>query len=361
MRMALVLGTAVAWLLAGFRSPAVGDEVLTSDGSRLVGKIERLANGRLRVMTEILGMVEIDASKVVSVATDEPIAVEFPTGDRLVGKASTSSEAGKSTLETALGVFTLPTGAITAMWPPGEDSPDVAAAKEEAEKTRLALIPQWTVKVEGGYSQTEGNTDTLEGRGRLDVVRKTGDDLLNFYLQATYSEQNDRRNRNEYLGGIKYENQIDERWFWYARTELEFDEFEDLDLRATAAAGAGRYWIKKASHEFKTRAGLGYRHEAFDNGRTRDDVIADLGLDYRVDIAPWMQFTHSGTYTPSLEDGGDYRLNFDTALLIPLKIDAWKLKLGMRNDYNSNPVRDLDRLDNTYYANVLVEIKEPKP
>jgi len=142
--------------------------------------------------------------------------------------------------------------------------------------------------------------------------------------------------------------------------ELEYDEFEDLDLRATAAAGLGRYWIKKDEHEFKTRAGLGYRHEAFNNGVTRDDAIADLGMDYRVDIAPWLQFTHSGTFIPSLEDFGDYRLNLDTAFIFPLKNDAWKLKLGMRNDYNSNPTGDLERLDNTYYANILVEIKEPK-
>ena len=107
----------------------------------------------------------------------------------------------------------------------------------------------------------------------------------------------------------------------------------------------------------KTRCGVGYRHESFTDGREDDTGIVDLGLDYRADIFPWSQFLHSSTYSPSFDDISDYLLVLDTALLIPFKAHEWKLKLGVKNEYNSMPQPGVDRLDNTYYANILVELK----
>jgi len=51
-------------------------------------------------------------------------------------------------------------------------------------------------------------------------------------------------------------------------------------------------------------------------------------------------------------------LTLDTALAVPLgNSDIWKLKLGVTNEYNSQPQPGLDRLDNTYYANIVLELK----
>jgi putative salt-induced outer membrane protein len=252
-----------------------------------------------------------------------------------------------------VGSISVAPGGMASLWRDDKDSPEAMSAQAEIEKYK----PHWTYTVALGASQTEGNTDTRTVRGRMDIDRKTEMDLLKFYASADYAEQDDERTRNEYLGGIKYEHSFRPRWYWYTRGELEHDEFENLDLRATVAGGVGYYWIKKQEHELKTRVGAGYRHESFDSGRTEDDAIADLGLDYRLDVTTWMQFTQSTTYTPSLEDFGRYLLDFDTALAFPLKADEWKIKVGVQNKYNSEPDRGRERLDNLYYANVLLEIK----
>ena len=133
---------------------------------------------------------------------------------------------------------------------------------------------------------------------------------------------------------------------------MEYDEFEDLDLRATAAAGLGYYWIKKPRHEFKTRVGVGYLHESYDSsGDSENDMVLDLGWDYLVDIMKWAEFEHHGLYSPNVDDFADHRVDLDTALLLPLDSKKyWKLKLGMRNEYNSKPQDDLEDWDHTYYA-----------
>ncbi len=356
MNVARPVALVVLLVLPSIPTVCFGDTVFTSDGSKLVGKIEQMAGGKLKIASALFGHVEIDSSQIVAFEFDEPLTVEFESGDRLVGTMAAGDEQRTSTMRTALGALDVSAGQIKSMWPPGSESPELAAVKAEAAETKRAYAPEWKSTFEAGGSRKEGNTDTLDARGRFDLRRKTAVDMLHFYLAAEYSEQNDSRTTNEYRGGMNYEYTIDDHWSWYARMELEFDEFEDLDLRATAASGGTYYWLKKPHHELKNRFGAGYRHEAYQGDRTNDSAVIDLGLDYRLDVVPWARFTHSTTYSPDFEEFNDYRLDLDTALLIPFKDDRFKLKVGMRNEYNSSPQPGFDRLDNTYYANIVVEL-----
>jgi len=337
-----------------------GDTVHTADGSTIVGRIERMDGGKLVIATAFAGTLELDATQVEAVAIDEPLTIEFTTGDRLVGTMKVGADRSSSVVKTELGDVKVTPDKIAAIWPVGGESPEVVALKAKVEETRKALTPVWTATLEAGGSSTEGNTDTLEARGRFDVKRKTDRDLLHFYLAAKYHDDSGLRTANEYRGGVNFENHVTDKWYWYVRTELEFDEFEDLDLRATAAAGAGYYWIKKPEHEFKTRAGLGYRHEAYDSGLSDDQAIIDLGLDYRIDLTPWAQFTHSTTYSPDFEEFANYRLDLDTALVFPFKDPRVKFRVGVTHEYNSRPQPGFEKLDTTYFANIVMELKKPE-
>jgi len=330
------------------------DYIITTDGSKIVGRIEKLVDGKLAICTDFAGKLEIEAARVKAIHTDEPINVQLKSGDHVIGTVEPSVDQSQSVVKSEVGLIPVTSETVTNVWRDEADSPEAIAAQAEVAKYK----PNWLLKLEAGWTMTEGNTDTKTIRGRFDLDRKTQQDLLKFYASADYAEDQDVQTRGEYFGGVKYENMLTERWYWYARGELENDEFEDLDLRATVAGGLGYYWIKKPEHELKTRGGPGYRHESYENGSTRDDAILDLGLDYRLDVAPWMQFTHSTTYSPSLEEFDRYRLEFDTAMLFPLKVDQWKFKIGSRNTYNSDPVGDTERLDNLYYASIVLELKD---
>ncbi len=358
MRMSCLITLVVVLLGALDVHTAFADTVLIVDGSRIVGTIEQLADGRLVIATEFAGRLEIDWSKIKAFTTEQKVNVNLASGDRLVGVVELPADTELPVVQTAMGPINIAVQDITAIWPEGREDPQIVAVRADAKKAQEAMKPKWSATLEAGAVRTEGNTDTLDARGRLNVRRKSQEDLLKFYLAAEYAEKDDERNRNEYKGGILYENLLTDRWNWYTRLELEFDEFEDLDLRATAAAGVGYYWLKKPDHELQTRIGAGYRHEAYDTGETTDDAVVDLGLDYRLDITPWAQFTHSTVWAPNIEELGDYRLTLDTALALPLaNSDVWKLKLGIANEYNSDPQPGFDRLDNTYYANIVLEVK----
>ena len=67
-----------------------------------------------------------------------------------------------------------------------------------------------------------------------------------------------------------------------------------------------------------------------------------------------------GDFVPDLvrfvDPGSVYRLDLDTAFLLPFRNEVWALKLGVRNAYNSRPASGSDRLDNTFYANVRMDL-----
>jgi len=343
----VVIAVALGTLLAPV---AMADTVMTSDGSSFVGTIEQIADGKVVLATQAAGRLTIDLTMVTGIATDQSVSIELASGDTLVGVVAPAAEAGSFVVQSEVGDVTAATSSIALLWTRGAENPRVAAQLEAAK-------PKWTATLEGGVTRTDGNTDTLEGHGRFDVKRKTSEDLLQFHLAGSYGEENKRRTKNEYLGGIRYENNMTDRSFWYTRMALEHDEFERIDLRATVAAGFGHYWLKKAEQELKTSIGAGYRHESYAGGRTEDDFVLDLGLDYRVELAEWIQFTHSTAYSPDIEEFENYRLALDTALLMPLRDDRLAWKIGMRNDYNSNPAPGLDRLDNTYYTSIVWHIR----
>ena len=357
-RLSGIYALVLLWLLSlCLVSSSSADVVLTNDGSRIVGRIERIVAGKLIIVTDIAGTLEIDASKVISLSTEGQVNVEFATGDRLLGVVEMTEENAGTVMHTGLGTIDISEQAMTSLWPEGEDSPNLRAIRRQADEERERLKPQWSTFLEAGGVLKEGNTNTFDARGRLDVTRKTPSDLLDLFLTAEFSEQNDLRSNNEVRGGVRYEALYDEQKYWYVRVEMEYDEFENLDLRSTAAVGLGKYWIKTSVEELKTSYGIGYRHEAFSTGLTNDSAVVDLGLDYRVDVAPWVQLTHATKFSPGLEDFDDYRVDFDTALVFPFQNEDVKLKVGMRNEYNSRPPTGIVRLDNTFYANIVLKLR----
>ncbi len=353
----------LALLAAGalHASPGRADVVTLSDGSRLLGTVERMEAGKLILATKFAGTLEIDAALVVTISTDEAVHVGMDTGDQLVGPIEWKPELDRAVVETEFGGIPVSVERIEAIWPKDGKSPEVLAMEEQVAKIREemeARAAKWSATFEAGLVFQEGNTDIFTVRGRGELVRTSPKDLLKFYLSGEYAEQDDQRNAHEVKGGAYYEHMISERWFVYGRSDLEYDEFESLDFRFSTAAGPGFYWLKEPDHELKTRGGLGYLHETYMDGRTNDAAQAEFGLDYRIDVTPWLQFMHGTTYYPTFDSLRDYRLVSDSAFVFPLgDSDKWKFKLGAQYEYKSLPAPGRERLDQTYYGNVVLELK----
>ncbi len=349
----------LAGLLLG--PPAHADTITLSDGSKVLGTVRGLTESQLTLETKFAGTIVIDKSLIVTIDIDQPVNVEMSTGDRLVGPVAWKPELDRAVVETELGGVPIEVQAVDAIWTKDGKSPEVLALEaqiEEEKKKAEAAAGNWTFTFEAGLIYREGNTDVFNVRGRAEAIRQSAKDQLKFYLSGVYSEEDDERSEHEVKAGTYYEYLFTERWFAYWRLDLEYDEFEDLELRLSTAGGPGYYWIKEKKHELKSRVGIGYLHESYFDGTQEDKAQMEVGLDWRIDINEWLRFTTNNVWYPSFDGIDDYRLTSDNAFVIPIaSSEVWKLKFGALYEYDSIPAQGRERLDQTYYANIMAEFK----
>jgi len=337
----------VAVLMGGI---ALADEVVLDDGSRIMGQVQSVSDGKLMVLTDFAGVISIDMGRVQGVSTDQPLTVELKSGDRAVGSLEYTPGVGQRIGTGALGGVTVDMGDVSAVWSVDESGPVVAALKEKLKNARTP----WSLSIELGLDGQSGNTDRTSINGRVEAKRTTDSERLTLYSQGRFSKENGQDTVKEIIGGLSLEVDLDEKWFVFGKTELEFDKFENLDLRATVTGGLGYTVFSKPDHEWKLRGGLGFQHESFDTGVSEDQAVAELGWDYRIDISPWMQFTHHITYYPTFDDVGDYRLVVENAAEFPLNPDKdWRFRIGVRNNYVADPQPGIRGLDNYYFFNIV--------
>jgi putative salt-induced outer membrane protein YdiY len=379
-----MMAAAVA-VVTGGGAVYAADEVWLTDGSRLVGQLVSSQGGKLTLKTDFAGDLNVDAAKVKGIRTDGKRVVGLVTGDRVTGQLTYSEEAGQKLEQTQFGAVNLKLGEVTGMWAEGTPAPDASGAPVPEQVAQQAQVHQqqvaeikkqheadmktleeryqkakanWTARVELGLSGQTGNTEQLTINGRAQAKRTTDVDRLLAYIQGKYDEQNGERSKNEIMGGLDLEVDLNDRWFVFGKLSLEYDEFEMLDLRARATAGLGYFLIKEEKQELKLRGGAGYQHESFDNGDNADDFVLELGYDYKAKINDKLLFVHGVTYYPTLRSLDDFRIVADTALEIALTDkDDWKLKLGVRNEFDNQPIDDVERLDTFYFLNMVLDIK----
>ena len=124
----------------------------------------------------------------------------------------------------------------------------------------------WSYNAALGLSGKTGNTERFAVLANINATLTGPDDKLTFYGSYDRSEEEEILTANEIKGGVDYTRTISPTLNWYARMELETDDGENLDLRSTAAGGAG-YVVKDTDvWDMQFRGGLAYRYESFKDG-----------------------------------------------------------------------------------------------
>lgn len=326
----------------------MGGKIQTKDGSVINGKILSIEEGVIKVETSYAGEISVKQSEVLTFSSDETINVATDGGNTFKGTVAGDGESIKIAAQG--GTFETSVGNVTAAWQPGEDSP-----KEKALKAEIAANERkWKFDVSADISGKSGNSDrSAIGIGASAVLESRQDKLM-FYASIDNAEENDNTTADELKGGIDFSSFFSDSMSWYVRGEMEKDDIELLDLRTTAAFGIGKHVIRKDDQKLEFRGGLAYRYENFNDGSTVESPGLDLALIHYKELS-WGTMNNLLTYNPSFDDFGNFRVYHETSFDLPVGTsEFWKLRIGVSNDYNSEPVAGLDELDTTYYARLLL-------
>ncbi len=339
-RTALLAVAAAAFLLR-----AHADVVETNNGARLVGEIEKIAEGHIIMKTAYADVITIKQSDVTSIATDKPISVRLESGTVLEG--TLSSQNGEVQISGSDGRLTTSVPRIAAIWPAGAQDPRIAA-----------LERSWAYEAAVDIAGKSGNSEQIGTQVSGRAVLKTDRDTLQFYTAYNRQVTDDVKAADEFKAGVDYANNFSGKRSWYVRTEGGFDRVKDIDLYNVSAVGLGYDFIKEPNHTLTGRAGISYRYEGYGNPASEDVSSAglDLGLNHEWTFEN-SRIVNRLSFVPTFDDFGNFRLTHESFYEIPLSIPAWKLRLGISNDYNSEPGAGVEELDTSYFTRLVLTWK----
>lgn len=318
------------------------DVVETSNGARLVGEIEKITEGHIILKTTYADVLSIKQSDVTAITTEKPISVRLESGTVLQGVVTT--EGGAIKITGADGQLSTSVPKIAATWGAGDKDPRIAA-----------LERRWAYEAAVDITGKTGNSEQLGTQVSARATLKTPEDTLQFYTAYNRQVTDEVKAADEFKAGVDYANNFKGKRSWYVRDEGGFDRVKDIDLYNVAAFGLGYDIIKEPKHTLTARTGISYRYEGYGNPTTEDVSSAglDLGLNHEWEFSN-SRIVNRLSIVPTFEDLGVFRLTHESFYEIPLAAPAWKLRLGISNDYNSEPGAGVEELDTSYFTRLVL-------
>jgi putative salt-induced outer membrane protein YdiY len=331
---------------AAFMAARVSADVVeTKNGARIVGKVTKIEDGKVSVSTTYAGDLTIKQSEITGITTDAPVVVRLATGTTLQGVVS--SDATGLKISGADGELSTKVDKIAATWAPGGEDPRVAA-----------LERHWAYEATVDVTGKTGNSEQLGTQAGFRATLKTPEDTLQFYTAYNRQVSDGAKSADQFDAGIDYQNNFAGKLSWYARDEVGFDRIKDIDLYNTAAAGVGYDFIKKTTHLLTGRAGLAFRYEGYGDPTqpTLKTMGLDLGINHEWDFTN-AKLVNKISYVPSFQDFSNFRFTHESYYEMPTLNPAWKLRLGVNNDYTSKPGPGIERLDTGYFTRLVLDWK----
>jgi len=328
----------------GIASTARADTVVLENGDRLTGMIVRSDQETLSFDSHYAGVVALPWEAVTSVESSNPIYVGIEGGQMAVGTVTTVNNRYEIETESA-GTITATKEAVEFIRSEAEQE----AYELEIERFRNPrLTDLWTGNVTFGCAQARGNADTQTVNFGANANRVTPRDRIGVAFTSIYAG-NDTAGEsivtaNAIRGGINYNLNLSPRWFVFASTDLEFDEFQSLDLRFAPAGGFGFQVLDTDRGTFDLFGGSSLNREFFSTGLDRTSGEALIGEEFSFQYSSFGSVQQKLSLYSNLSDPGVFRVSFDTTA--DTRVNRWlSWQVSVSDRYLSNPVVGRKRND----------------
>ena len=203
----------------------------------------------------------------------------------------------------------------------------------------LTGFTNWTQRVEAGGRFLDGNSDEdfINAAGKFE--RTIGNSVSQLDFSGQYGRSDGDVTSNRWNANATFDYGRHGNWIVFAAAKNEFDEFENLDYRGTYSSGFGYRFYNEKDRRLIVRVGPAVTYERFRDpvvNRTTPDGFGELEIIWP--ILSRSSFETKTSVHPRLSDMSIVRLVSNNGLLFRLdEHGRWKLKLGFRFEYNSDP------------------------
>ncbi|MBK9166905.1 MAG: DUF481 domain-containing protein [Bryobacterales bacterium] len=337
---------------------AAADEVRMKNGDRLSGSIVR-ADGKTLVMkSEFAGQVTIPWDAITGIESADPLYVTSESGQVIVGTVTiVENEFAVATADA--GTVMTPRTAVTGI----RSSREQEIYETEIDRFRNPrLIDLWTGNVDLGYSETSGNADTNTITVGANASRATNRDKIAVGFTSLYASNETTGvsivTANAIRGGINYSLNLTPKAYTFASLDLEFDEFQSLDLRFVPAGGFGYNMIKNRRTLLAFQGGASVNREFFSTGLKRTSGEGLAGNEFTHKFNDTLAVRQKFVIFPNLTEPGDFRMNFDAGLTAALsRWLSWQITVSDR--FLSNPVPGRQKNDVLLSTGLRLSFQQP--
>jgi hypothetical protein len=331
----------VAIILVSFCAlRAAADVIVTTNGSKIVGKITSISAGTVVISTDYAGDIKVKQALVASIETDRPVAVRLENGNRVIGTVTTA-ETGQMKIEGSNSQTVTPMKEIVEIWTAGEEDPQIVALRR-----KWSFLAGVDVNGESGTQHQMGTAFNFRATLKGPV------DDLQFYTAYNRQVSNDVKSADQFKAGVDYADNFSDATSWYVRDEAGYDRVMQITFDDVAAAGFGYDFIKTDSETLTGRIGLSYRDYQYrpTSGTPALNAIGgDLEVEYKKKFGKAELSDHL-TFLPDFQASSNYIITHDFHFTIPITASLWKLAVGVTNDYDSKPVSGVSKIETLYYT-----------
>jgi putative salt-induced outer membrane protein YdiY len=312
----------------------------------------------LAVMRPILRSL-LAAGVALAASVGHADKVRLQNGDIVTGEIVETSAAGVVLVHPVLGKLTIAADQIEAQVDGDAALPALPAPPPPPRPGLFGtgLLAGWNKQIQLGFNGASGNSDNrdlLAGvRGNYADERKRWQFDSGYFRSSTEGDETKNQAfalllRDFLFTGTKY--------FAFASTRYDYDQFQNWDHRLNLAGGAGYSFIDRDKFDLRGRAGFGGTKTFGSPGDDEWVPEAVLGLETEWLPADRQKLTAYTTFYPSLSDGGEFRSlsGVDWSLLISDGLGL-SLNLGIQNEYESDVPAGIEKNDLLYRAALLYD------
>lgn len=255
------------------------DWVQMVSGEWIKGNIARMRNDKMEFDSDKLDMLYLDFADVSLVHSPQVNTYVFDDRESATGPAVITAE--QVIVQTEAGTKTFPRAELESIVE-GENERD-----------------WWSMKLRFGLTLNRGNTDQLTYDILFNTRREDRMTLLDLNYNATFGKTDGVQNVNRQLGEFLFNVFLGSRW-WVtpAFGQLFNDRFQNIQFRATPAAGAGVHIVDMTKVKWDFMTGIGYQYlnakaAVAGTKNPQHDAFIPLYMYWDFDVTGGIDFTAS--------------------------------------------------------------------
>jgi len=322
--------------------PGMTDEIQLANGDRISGRVLGMDNGTLQLETSYAGIISVHWNQVESLNTDDPVRVVLSDETSLKGSTE-SGEQGKMKLKMGKIVETVSfdLAEVQAINPQPDDSPKVKLSG----------------RVNVGLSSSSGNTDTESHHVDGEVVARTEKNRYTAGIEYNREEDENETTAKNYLGYAKYDHFLTQKWYGYANTLFEKDEFKDLKLRSTIGTGLGYQFYESELTNLYLESGLSFVNEDYEEGEDVDTLAGRWAVSFdKYFFNKLVQFFHFHEGYQGFDETDNLFIRTRTGLRFPLS-NSFRATFQYNYDWDNDPAPGEEREDTKYLFTLGYELQ----